>query len=469
MPNIQNYTNCKMIKTTGVLIILISIFCIWPIKAINAQTEITLESYTVISEFPKGIRFNVITRAQTNITEIKIRFTKGSSTTSSYGYLEFKESTDVNGEYFLRTNTGSTYVPPGTPIIYNFEITDSKGNILITEPQVFIYKDTRFDWKEITDGPITVLFHGPIETRATLVASAMIETLDNMGTILGADTTEPIRVNLYNNSIEMLKALPPRSETIRTKLVTEGMAFPDIGMLLVLGSGTRTKGTASHELTHILVHRATKGSFLPIPAWLNEGLAEYGNIDPGTSYDLALEFAIATNKLQPILYLDTQPSTPEDVIIFYGQGRSIVKFLVTMFGSVKIKELMAELNTGKSIDTSMRNIYGFDRQGLDRQWRDWIGAPPSNSPIKSPSRPTPPPLPTLRPYNLTPYPSSSPEEINTLSPTSTIKAIINTSNTSSRSGGTCSTPMDQSHTPIDPSLIFISLGTIWFVFRGKKR
>ena len=432
-----------------------------------------MESYTVISEFPKGIRFNVITSGQSNIIEIKVRFSKGSSTTSSYGYLEFEESTRVNGEYFLRTNTGNTYIPPGTSLIYHFEITDSQGNILTTDPQIFIYEDTRFNWQEITEGPITVLFHGPIETRAKLIAKAMIETLDNMGPLLGADTTGPIRVNLYNNSVEMLKALPPRSEAISTELVTEGMAFPDIGMLLVLGSGTRAKGTASHELTHILVHRATKDSFLPIPAWLNEGLAEYGNIDPGISYDLALEFAIATDKLQPILYLDTPPSTPEDVIIFYGQGRSIVQFLVITFGREKIKEFMSEFNTGKSIDASMQSIYGFDRQGLDRQWRDWIGAPPSSVTSKSPSRPTPPPLPTLRPYSLTPYPSSSQEQIGTPSASPEIDTIQNSSKGNygnpSKSGGTCSKPIEQGQTPIDGSLIFVSLGTIWLAFRGKKK
>ena len=122
MPNIRTYTNFILIKIPISLIILVCVFSIWPIPTTNAQSGITLESHTVISEFPKGIRFNVITSGQSNIIEIKMRFSKGSSNTSSYGYLEFEESTQVNGEYFLRTSTGNTYIPPGTSLTYHFEI-----------------------------------------------------------------------------------------------------------------------------------------------------------------------------------------------------------------------------------------------------------------------------------------------------------------------------------------------------------
>ena len=135
----------------------------------------------------------------------------------------------------------------------------------------------------------------------------------------------PIRVTLYNNYKEMISALPAKSKTVSRELVTEGQAFTSYGTVLVLGSGQLTSGTASHEATHILSHRAGEGRIYKLPQWLDEGLAEYGNIQPSYSYDLALEFAIGTNRLiTPITLSQKYPSTPEDVIIFYGQSRSLV-------------------------------------------------------------------------------------------------------------------------------------------------
>ncbi len=439
----------------------------------EAQGAINLVSSSVTSEFPDGIRYKAEVTSSQEITEIRVRFRKGSSSTSSYNYLEFDKGNSVSGEFFFRTDTAGSYMPPGTPVTYHFEIEDADGNKLVTEPEVFIYEDTRFEWKEVTGGPITVAYHGPVETRAELIIDAMMETLDNMGPLLGADTSETIRVNMYNNPVEMLKALPPRSQTIRTELVTEGMAFADIGMLLVLGSGTLAKGTASHELTHILVHRATEDTFRPVPAWLNEGLAEYGNIDPSFSYDLALEFAIATGRLQPILFLDTQPGTPEDVIIFYGQGSSIVTFLVDSFGGDKLRQFFAELNGGKSIDDAFIAIYGFDRSGLDRQWRDSIGAPPYVPPAESGPRPTPPPLPTFLPYSLTPQPASEPSPTATPQPVDTPTPVPSPQTTSTPApsgGGGCSAPLHAGgRVPVDPSLAAIVVGIVGLGWASRRK
>ena len=141
---------------------------------------------------------------------------------------------------------------------------------------------------------------------------------------------------MYNNWPEMREALPPASEVTRRELITEGQAHSAEGVLLVLGGARRASGIASHEVTHILVHRAGEGSLGRVPSWLNEGLAEYGNIQPGESYDRALFYAIQRNNLLPITGMDSQPGTPEDVIIFYGQARSIVHYMVEVYGVEKM-------------------------------------------------------------------------------------------------------------------------------------
>ena len=395
-----------MCARTAVLL-LIFLVTLWPTAIAEADdSPIRVESSSVTSDFPSGILFRLQATGDNDIESVAVRFRIGQQTTGAYDYLDFESAPVIDGQLFYRTNTAPRYIPPGTIITYNFEIQDSEGNRLDTETREFIYEDVRFDWDEVSEGSVAVAYHGPVKSRAELILDAMIQTIDHMGPLLGADTESPIRVTMYNNVKEMLEALPPGSSTIRRELVTEGQAFTDIGTLLVLGGGRLSEGTASHEVTHILTHRAGDSMLRRVPAWLDEGLAEYGNIVPGFSYDVALEFAISNDRLLPITSMTARPGDPEEVIIFYGQGRSIVRYMIRRYGADKMTELMATLKEGKSMDSALMEVYGVDRLNLENDWRAAIGAPPYVPPLSRSVRPTAVPRPTLAPYTLQSQPLS---------------------------------------------------------------
>ena len=385
--------------------------------ALAAQEAITLVSANVESEFPEGMRFFVQASGENPIEEISVRFQIGQSDRETYGYMEFEEAALVDSELFWRTNSSSRYIPPGTIITYYFEIRDDAGGILTSEPDEFIYEDARFDWDEVQDGPVSVAYHGPVRRRAEIILDATTQTLDVMGPLLGADTSIPIRVTMYNNVKEMLAALPPGSTTIRRELIVEGQAFTIFGTLLVLGGGRGAKGTASHEVTHILTHRAGDSVVRNVPSWLDEGLAEYGNIDPGFSYDIALEFALATDRLLPITSMPALPGDPEDVIIFYGQASSVVQFMIVGYGPDAMYELMQTLSTGTNMDDAIQEIYGITRIELENQWRDTIGAPHYVPPRRDSAKPTPISRPAVQLFSLTPQAGS--ETVSTIEATPT--------------------------------------------------
>jgi hypothetical protein len=377
------------------------------LREASADSEaITVISTSVVSEFPEGIRFRAVVEADSKIVEIAVRFRFGQRTRGAYDYLSFEGGTLVNSELFWRTNNNARYIPPGTIVTYSFEILDVKGNRLATEPAEFIYHDARWVWEEVSDGPVTVAYHGPVRTRAEIILDAITLTLGQMGPLLGADTTIPIRVTMYPNVKDMLEALPPGSTTIRRELITEGQAFTDLGTLLVLGGGSGAKGTASHEVTHILIHRAASSVLGGVPSWLAEGLAEYGNIDPGFSYDIALEFALATGRLLPITSMFGLPGDPEDVIIFYGQARSIVRFMVAAYGPDKMTQLMAVMRDRTNVDDAIMQVYGLTRIELENQWRDTVGAPDYLPPTRERAKPTPIPRREIQLFTLTPQAGS---------------------------------------------------------------
>jgi len=359
-----------------------------------AQTgsgDIELLSSGVTSKFQEGIRFDAEVRSSAEIEEIAVRFRIGQRDVGAYEYLEPEEQTggeSVRASVFYRTNTSARYIAPGTIITYSFEVTDVDGNRLDTEESEYIYHDDRYEWEEITNGIVTVSYHGPVSFRAEELLDATVQTLENMGPLLGAGVDDPIRITMYNNWPEMRPALPPDSVTTRRELITEGQAHSPEGVLLVLGGAPRASGIASHEVTHILVHRAGEGTLGRVPSWLNEGLAEFGNIQPGDSYDRALLRAIQRDDLLPITGMNGQPGTPEDVIIFYGQARSIVRFMVEKYGADKMRDLMATIKSGKNYRNAIPEVYGITPLELENEWRDSLGVQHRHLPDPQSALPT---------------------------------------------------------------------------------
>ena len=263
------------------------------------------------SNFPEDIRFYTSFESDIEIDDVRVRFTTGPATTGQYDYLDLTERTEslIDGELLWRVNTSARYLPPGTTVDFVFEAIDKEGNEYLSDQYSEMVLDARYEWDVVSRGPIHVYYHGPVQVRAERLADAAQESMELMGPIIGSEIETPIIVTLYNNNAEMIGAVSARSATISRELITEGQAFYDHSVVLVL-SGNRDIGTLTHELTHILVGRAAEGGNALVPLWLNEGLAEYGNLDKGLSYVYFLDWAVDTNRLIPFTRLQTFPGDP---------------------------------------------------------------------------------------------------------------------------------------------------------------
>ena len=384
----------------------------------EAASSIKVMESSVTSEFPEGYRIKVAAEAENDIKQIAVRMRIGQRTRGVYEYmgdeggevvggrgrtLELTPGKSVRAELFRWTNSTSNYVPPGTIISYNFEIEDIEGNQYKTEPEEFVYTDVRYEWKEVTDGLVTVAYHGPVEKRARDVLDTAKRTIDLVSPIYGAVHEDPIRISMYNNAAELVDAYPPRYGAIGHGVIVDGQAHTQEGLVMVEAGGRDALGTTSHEITHIIIHRAT---FNPtaqnMPSWLNEGLAEFGNLHATVGYDLALEFAVQNDRVLPIMFMRGQPSQGEDIIIFYGQARSVIRWLYRTFGPDKLTEFMSYLKRGNSLDRAFTRAYGGDRVAITNMWREEIGAMPYEPPSSETSKPTPVPQRTLGLYSLTP-------------------------------------------------------------------
>ncbi len=346
--------------------------------AFAEEGEITVLDVDAESQFPDGVRFSVTAQSSDEIDEIRVFLKRtGETGSSSYRSVDFEPGTLVTGESILSTSGGGDYFPPGTQIRYSFEIRDKAGAVHRTPEEDFIYDDGRFEWQTVSSGLISVDYYGEyVEQRAQTILEAAEETLEIMGPLLGIEPTEPLRIVSYNNYRHMSAALPFRSQAVREHLQTSGMAFDDERVLLVLGFDATITGTVSHEFIHLLVAEAAGRTRSQVPAWLNEGLAEYGNIDRTDDYEAALRYGIFTRRLRPLWFQHAFTGSPEDIIIAYGQGQSVVTFLIDRFGEETIAELFQALQRTLNIDTALEEVYGLDQYGVDSEWRKAIGLDP---------------------------------------------------------------------------------------------
>ena len=353
--------------------------------ALGDEDGIRVVSHEVTGDFPDSITFKLTATGPDPISDVRVFLKPLGSEQSSYGYLDVEPGTLVSGEYVMNLGLGATHKPPGTVVRYSFEIEDEAGRVLRTEDQEFLYLDTRIEsgWQQISDdeGLLTVFYYGDfVERRARTILETAQNTTEQMGPVLGITPQAPIKIVAYSNYRDMAGALPFRSQTVREELITEGQAYPGERVLLVLASETTVTGVASHEFVHILVAEAAGRGYTMVPAWLNEGLAEYGNIDQTSTYDLALNYAIFTRRLKPLWYMDTFGGDPDDILIGYGQGRSVVRYMIQTYGEAKMAELMAAFHTSLSVDEALQRVYGFDQYGLDTEWRNALGLPSLPSP-----------------------------------------------------------------------------------------
>ncbi|MFN3974037.1 MAG: peptidase MA family metallohydrolase, partial [Dehalococcoidia bacterium] len=385
---------------------------LWP-QAVGAGGPEVL-SKSVESRFPNGILFRVEAQSDAPITRVVLRFRVGNERSRRFQPLDITPGKRISAEALIRTDTAARYIPPGARIEYLWEVEDEAGNRLETPPEQFVLLDPRWStWESVQEGLVTVYYYVPIRTRAQAVAQAVGETFARWGPVLGVEMARPVTVTVYTTYRDMLPALPPTSRTVRTQLVTEGTTFADQGVILMLVASPAVRGIASHEAMHFLLDAVIPNRRLPIPAWFNEGMAEVGNLAPTTEYDQALFLALQRGTLLPITDLEGMPGRPDDIILLYGQGKALVKYILEQYGEERLRQFLRLLDQNIRFDVAFQQVYGTTLLDVENAWRRTVGAPVRAREEQQAPLPTPISWPTIVPFGVAtpapPAPTPTPE------------------------------------------------------------
>jgi len=339
---------------------------------VQAQDELTILGSSAGVEFPSRLNFNLSARSNVNITDIRLCYTVDRTSfarITSEAYIEFMPSTNVDVSWALEMVKISG-LPPGSSLEYWWAVEDASGKKVETAPVRVQFDDIRYAWRSLTQGKVTIYWYNGDDSFARELMAATQQALGRLAEDTGAYLEKPAKLYIYANADDL------KGSMIYPQEWTGGVAFTRYSIMAIgiaPGEIDWGKTTIAHELTHLVINQMTLNPYNSLPNWLDEGLAMYTEGMLGPEFTFYLTRAIAENSLISVQSLSSPFSAyAEEAYLSYAESYSLVEYLITSYGQGKMLELLNTFRQGSSYDAALQTVYGFDMDGLDSLWRDYV-------------------------------------------------------------------------------------------------
>ena len=362
-----------MIKKARLLALIVCLFLtILSPGLVQAQGGLNIVDSSAEAEFPSRLNFNLSAQSNVNITDIRLCYTVDRASfaqVTSEVYIEFMPSTAVDVSWALEmVKIGG--LPPGSSLEYWWTVEDASGNKAETAPVPVQFDDIRYQWRSLTQGEVTIYWYKGDDSFAQELMAAAQQALGRLAEDTGAYLGKPARLYIYADAEDL------RGAMIYPQEWTGGVAFTRYGIMAIgiaPGNIHWGKRAIAHELTHLVIHQMTLNPYNSLPTWLDEGLAMHTEGALGPEFATYLGRAIAEDSLISVQSLSSPFSAyAEEAHLSYAQSYSLVEFLITNYGQGKMLELLNTFRQGSSYDAALERVYGFDMDGLDSLWRDYV-------------------------------------------------------------------------------------------------
>jgi hypothetical protein len=354
--------------------------------AAQAQGELSVLESSAEADFPYRMHFDLSARSNSDITDIRLCYSVDRTSFADVFTeisLDFVPATTVDVSWSLEmVMVGG--LPPGSSLSYWWKISDDGGASLETEPVSVRFDDTRYDWEALTEGQITIYcYQDDWDFVLELMISAQ-EALERLADDTGAVLDRPAQLYIYANSLDLQGAM------IHPQEWTGGVAYTRHGIIAIGIAPTNIswgKRAISHELAHLVVHQMTLNPYNTLPTWLDEGLAMYAEGEIEGAFIGYLERAIDNDSLISVTSISSPFSARSDMAsLGYAQSASLVRYLIERYGQPKMLELLNTFKESSGYDEALEAVYGFDMDGLDSLWREYI-IPSDQLPEQPPEQP----------------------------------------------------------------------------------
>ena len=353
------------------LTILLAFLFITPTIA-HAQEEISLLDSTAAVYFPSALVFNIKAQSSSEITKVRLHYEvdrMNYARVISEAWPTFTPSPEVEAEWTWDMRKAS--LPPGAMVQYWWTIEDKAGNKLTTPIDTIRFNDFRYSWQSVTAKQLTLFWYEGSQSFAEELLASSQQALERLAEDTNAHLEQPVNIYIYASSKDL------RGAMLFPREWTGGVAFTEYGIISIGVSQQQLdwgKNALAHELGHMVTHQIAFSPYGAIlPTWLDEGLAMHAEGKSDPYLQSWLKKAISKQRLISVRSLSSPFSAKaEEAYISYAQSQSLVEFLLQNYDKDKMLRLLILLKEGNSCDEALTEIYGFDQDGLDELWQEYI-------------------------------------------------------------------------------------------------
>ncbi len=316
--------------------------------------------------FPQTITFSAQLTNAPAVSEAVLFIQPGSQDTRLVNI-----SASENGRLRVIYDLTDAGLRPFSEVEYWFRVSLISGEILTSPRYTFLYEDTRFAWQRLASGGLEAAWVEGDLAFGQEIINVAAAGLRAAAMVLPYDPPQPLRVYVYPTSQDLQSSL-----AMTNTPWAAGHASPDLGVVLVSippGPDQRAEMERQlpHEMMHILQYQAVGESYTNLPTWLVEGLASAVELYPNQEYQRALERAVRTDSLLPMVNLCAAfPRDLSSAILAYAQSTSFVRFLHQNYGSSSLQALLNAYKDGLGCEEGVRSVYGLSIAQLEGRWQE---------------------------------------------------------------------------------------------------
>jgi len=383
--------------------------------AARQSAGITVQNSRAEITFPEKITFSASFQGQADIKDVVLEYgvdelTCGKLVAKAFPDFTPGKNASVSWSWEMK-QSGS--LPTGAKIWWRWNITDSAGSNLLTDKQSITWIDAVHPWKTLSAGSINLHWYQGDDTFGSDLLKTAADSIVQLDHQTGLKPEGTIDLYIYASSDDLNNTIYFQPDW------TGGLAFPEYNIVLIgIPADQMVWGrhAETHELTHVLVGHLTFSCLGSLPTWLNEGLAKYSEGEWDQQAQALLKQSISDDSIFSVRSLSS--SFPEDATkanLAYSQSQSLVTFLIDQYSQDKMLALLKAMQQGATTDEALKQVYGFDQDGLEDAWRAKMGARDRAAvQATAEATPLPTPVPTIVPISAlakqaAPQPAASPE------------------------------------------------------------
>ncbi|MDP8229415.1 MAG: peptidase MA family metallohydrolase [Candidatus Electryoneaceae bacterium] len=218
--------------------------------------------------------------------------------------------------------------------------------------------------------PFKYYYYGQDETVVDKLDSKLRRIVPSIETSLGVGLPRSVRIDLtltQEHFEQLTRGRVPRW--------AGGVAYPQRNWIIVkapqfFGQGVPLEVLTSHEITHILLHKAA--GHHPIPRWLDEGVAQLLSGESRMGSLGRLSRAAASDQLIALPRVDQVLSfSAGNANLAYAESLSAVKLFIDRYGWETVRKILSGVRQGQHFENAFETAVGISYETWQIDWLDY--------------------------------------------------------------------------------------------------